>query len=112
MSFSDFGIIFSVISTIITGINFLFIFLGRSFWSLTFKKLEQEVISLKEEVKEHEKKNSISRHDFANVTKSVYAKMEDLESNLTEAIDKGFDHIKELFNTKIVNLEQKINEKK
>jgi hypothetical protein len=112
MSLSDFGIIFSIIATIVTGINFVFIFLGRSFWSLTFKKLEHEVIALKEEVKDHEKKNAISRHDFANVTKSVYAKMDDLELSLTKAIDKGFDHIKELFNTKIKNLEDKINEKK
>lgn len=112
MDISDFGIVFSIIATIVTGINFVFIFLGRSFWSLTFKKLEQEVAVLKEDVKEHEKKNSIHRHDFTNVTRSVYSRMDDLESNLTKAIDKGFEHIKELFDTKIKNIENRINEEK
>lgn len=112
MSISDFGTIFSIIATIITGINFIFIFLGRSFWSLTFKRLEQDVAALKEEVKKHEEKNSISRHDFTTVTKSVYGRMDDLEKTLTTAIDKGFTHIKELFDTKIKNIEEKINEKK
>ncbi|MEI7578601.1 MAG: hypothetical protein WCJ58_01020 [bacterium] len=93
---------------IIAGVNFVIAIVGKTFWNLTFKRLEQEVAVLKEA----EHKNSIVRHDFTNVTNSVYAKMDKLETTLTNAIDMGFTHVKELFGKEVDNIHRRFDEKK
>lgn len=86
--------------------------MGRIFWSLTFKKQDERISKLEIDVKEHEKKNAIMRHDFKTVTNSVYDKIDNLEKTLKEAIDIGFVHVKELFGAQINNLRDKFDEKK
>lgn len=93
---------------IIGGVNFVVIIVAKTFWNLTFKRLEQEVNILKEA----ERKNSIVRHDFTNVTNSVYDKMDKLESTLSKAIEKGFQHVKEVFDVEIKNINKRMDEKK
>ena len=97
-----------IASFIFCGVNFVVVTVAKTFWNLTFKTLQQEVIFLKEA----ERKNSIVRHDFTNVTNSVYTKMDKLESNLTSAIDTGFKHVKELFDKEVININRRIDEKK
>ena len=89
-------------------INFIIVVVAKTFWNLTFKKLEQDVVILKEEAK----KNSIMRHDFKNVTNSVYARMDKLEGTLIKSIDDGYKNVKELFNIEIKNIKERIDEKK
>ena len=89
-------------------INIFFIYIVKTFWNLTFKKLEQDIVILKEEAK----KNSIMRHDFKNVTNSVYARMDKLEGTLIKSIADGYKNVKELFNIEIKNIKERIDEKK
>ena len=93
---------------IVAIINFIALVIGRTFWNLTFKKLEQDVAILKEA----ERKNSIVRHDFKNVTTSVYERMDKLEATLIKTIDDGYTNVKGLFNVQIENINKRIDEKK
>jgi len=100
---------------IVAIINFIALVIGRTFWNLTFKKLEQDVAILKEA----ERKNSIVRHDFKNVTTSVYERMDKLEATLIKTIAElsktiadGYTNVKELFNVEIKNINKRIDEKK
>lgn len=97
-----------IASFIFCGVNFVVVTVAKIFWSLTFKTLQQEVVLLKEA----ERKNSILRHDFTNVTNSVYTRMDKLESSLKSAIDTGFQQVKELFDKDISNINRRIDEKK
>jgi hypothetical protein len=108
MDLDSFYKIAGLISFIFGFINFIFVVVAKTFWNLTFKKLEQDVIILKES----ERKNSIVRHDFKNVTNSVYAKIDNLESTLSKVIDTGFIHVKELFEKEISSINKRIDEKK
>jgi hypothetical protein len=100
---------------IIAGVNFVIAIVAKTFWNLTFKRLEQEVAVLKEA----EQKNSIVRHDFTNVTTSVYERMDKLEATLIKTIAElsktiadGYTNVKELFNVEIKNINKRIDEKK
>jgi hypothetical protein len=108
MDLDSFYKIAGLISFIFGFINFSIVVVAKTFWNLTFKKLEQDVIILKEA----ERKNSIVRHDFKNVTNSVYAKIDNLESTLSKVIDTGFIHVKELFEKEISSINKRIDEKK
>ena len=89
-------------------VNFIALVIGRTFWNLTFKKLEQDVTMLKEA----ERKNAIVRHDFKIVTNSVYDRMDKLEATLIKTIADGYTNVKELFNVEIKNINKRIDEKK
>lgn len=93
---------------IIGGINFIIAIVAKTFWNLTFKKLEQEVAVLKEA----ERKNSIVRHDFKNVTNSVYERMDKLEATLIKTIDDGIKTVTKICDVEIRNINKRIDEKK
>jgi len=97
-----------LISFIFGFINFFIVIVAKTFWNLTFKKLEQDVAILKEA----EHKNAIVRHDFKNVTNSVYERMDKLEATLIKTIDDGYTNVKGLFNVQIENINKRIDEKK
>ena len=108
---------FAIFATIISGAVWVVGMVGRvaakaKEQDITIALLKERVLTLEKEVKDHEKKNSILRHDFTTVTNSVYDKIDRLENTLTDAIDKGFVHVKELFDTQIKNLKEKFDEKK
>jgi len=63
----DLDFLYKIVS-ISVSINIIILAIMKAFWNLTVKKIEEDVIILKEA----EKKNSILRHDFKNVTNSVY----------------------------------------
>jgi hypothetical protein len=108
MDLDSFYKIAGLISFIFGFINFSIVVVAKIFWNLTFKKLEQDVAILKEA----EGKNSIVRHDFKNVTNSVYERMDKLEATLIKTIDDGYTNVKELFNVEIKNINKRIDEKK
>ena len=103
----DIDSLYKIVS-ISVSINIIILAIIKAFWNLTIKKIEQDVILLKEA----EKKNAILRHDFTIVTNSVYEKIDKLEINLSKVIDDGFQHIRELFYTEIKNINKRIDEKK
>jgi hypothetical protein len=108
MDLDSFYKIAGLISFIFGFVNFIFVVVAKTFWNLTFKKVEQDVIILKEA----EHKNAIVRHDFKNVTNSVYERMDKLEATLIKTIDDGYTNVKELFNVEIKNINKRIDEKK
>lgn len=104
---------------IIGGANFVVVLVAKIFWKLTFerkekedlekfKKIDEEIKSIKSVAEHHESKNAIARHNFDIVTKSVYERMDSLELSITKAITSGF----ELFDEKIRNIKERIDEKK
>jgi hypothetical protein len=104
----DLDLLYKIAGLLFGFINIFFIYIVKTFWNLTFKKLEQDIVILKEEAK----KNSIMRHDFKNVTNSVYARMDKLEGTLIKSIADGYKNVKELFNIEIKNIKERIDEKK
>lgn len=115
--------ILGIAAFIIGGANFVVALVAKTFWQLTFKRKEMEdekkfkdlgdkIREMEVSMQDHESKNSITRHNFDVVTKSVYSRMDLMEESLTKAINNGFGNIKELFDEKIKNLNEKINEKK
>jgi hypothetical protein len=108
MDLDSFYKIAGLISFIFGFINFSIVVVAKIFWNLTFKKLEQDVAILKEA----ERKNSIVRHDFKNVTNSVYDRMDKLETTVIKTIADGYTNVKELFNVEIKNINKRIDEKK
>jgi hypothetical protein len=99
---------FYKIVSISVSINIIILAVMKTFWNLTVKKIEEDVIILKEA----ERKNSILRHDFRNVTSSVYEKMDKLEGTLIKSIADGYTNVKDLFNVQIENINKRIDEKK
>lgn len=97
MNLSDIGIIFTIITTIITGINFIFILIGRSFWSLTFKRLESDFLLLKEEVKNHERRVINIENSFSNVKDNFERLVKDMIL-ITEKIEKISKETHDLIN--------------
>ncbi len=108
---------------IIGGANFVVVLVAKTFWKLTFERKEKEDLDkfkkLHEEIKEirvitetHESKNAIARHNFEVVTKSVYERMDSFELSITKTITNGFQNVKELFDEKIKNIKERIDEKK
>ena len=93
---------------IVAIINFIALVIGRTFWNLTFKKLEQDVAILKEA----ERKNSIVRHDFKNVTNSVYDRMDKLEATLIKSIADGIAAVTKICDVEIRNINKRMDEKK
>jgi hypothetical protein len=108
---------FAIFATIISGAVWVVTIVGRvaarvKEQDINTALLDKRLATVEKDVKDHEKKNSILRHDFTTVTNSVYDKIDRLENTLTDAIDKGFIHVKELFDTQIKNLKEKFDEKK
>ena len=103
----DLDFLYKIVS-ISVSINIIILAIMKAFWNLTVKKIEEDVIILKEA----EKKNSILRHDFKNVTNSVYERMDKLESTLIKSIADGYTNVKDLFNIQIENINKRIDEKK
>jgi len=97
-----------LLAFIIGGINFIIVVVAKTFWNLTFKKLEQEVAVLKEA----EHKNSIVRHDFKNVTNSVYERMDKLEATLIKSITDGIAAVTKICDVEIKNINKRIDERK
>lgn len=108
MDLDSFYKIAGLISFIFGFINFSIVVVAKTFWNLTFKKLEQDVTILKEA----ERKNSIVRHDFKNVTNSVYDRMDKLEATLIKSIADGYTTVTKLFDVEIKNINKRIDEKK
>ncbi len=111
------GTILGIITTLICGAVWVMSLVNKlSSRAMAQEKdiqtLRRDVETMNQAIKEHESKNSYFRHNFDPVTKSLFDKMDDLEKTIKESIGDGFKHIKELFDTKIQNVEGKINEKK
>lgn len=112
-----------VAAFVIGGANFVVVLVARTFWKLTFerkekedekkfKRLDDEINTIKAAIDTHESKNAIARHNFDVVTKSVYERMDSFELSITKAISSGFQNMKELFDEKIKNIKERIDEKK
>jgi len=116
----DWGLVLtvlSVISILVTGAVWVMSLVNKLTTRIVSQEkdlanLSKEVNALSFTVKDHESKNSYFRHNFDPVTKSLFDKMDDLERTIKESINDGFKHVKELFDTKIQNVEGKINEKR
>lgn len=108
---------FAIIATILTGAVWVMTLVNKITSRVVSQEkdlqtLKKDVDTIVRTVKEHESKNSYFRHNFDPVTKSLFNKMDDLEETIKDSINEGFKHVKELFDTKLQNVEGKINEKK
>lgn len=103
----DLDFLYKIVS-ISVSINIIILAVMKAFWNLTVKKIEEDVIILKQA----ERKNSILRHDFKNVTNSVYERMDKLEGTLIKSITDGYTNVKEILTVQIENINKRIDEKK
>lgn len=116
LDLSTIAAIFGIIATLITSAVWVMSLVNKITTRVVSQEkdlasLKKDVESLERTVKNHESKNSYFRHNFDPVTKSIFDKIDDLEEAIKSSIQQGFTNIKELFDEKIKNVNDRINEK-
>lgn len=114
---STIAAIFGIIATLITGAVWVMSLVNKVTTKVVSQEkdltvLKQDIDNLKKVVDNHESKNSYFRHNFDPVTKSIFNKIDNLEETIKSSIQQGFANIKELFDEKIKNVNDRINQKK
>lgn len=109
--------IFGIIATILAGIMRIMSLVNKITTKVVSQEkdltvLKEDIDNLKKIVDNHESQNSYFRHNFDPVTKSIFNKIDNLEETIKFSIQQGFANIKELFDEKIKNVNDKINEKR
>lgn len=96
MDIQDYAAIAGIASLFVSGAAVILTWIARAFWSLTYKRKEEEDKLWKAkiekdiaELKEFEEKNKFFRHNFDSVTK-----------NLFEHITTQINHLKDIIELK------------
>jgi hypothetical protein len=104
MTLQDWATIAGMCAIIFSGINFVAIAIAKSFWNLTFKRLEAEVKADRELNATEKKVNGDFRHSYSTTLNLLADQMKHQSDDLQKAIN----HQSEVVDLKLQNIDSKI----
>lgn len=97
-----------LISFIFALINFFIVIVAKTFWNLTFKRVELKLDEVDRRTTEEQKDNEAFRHKYKTTVEGLF----DLIKIKFEDMDKNFKNFEKLVETRIDLAISKNNEKK